>query len=69
MNELEIKIKELQGDMQELTNKVDDFSRYGRSPDDAERFEQIELLENWMQLGQQLKVCEELLETCRLNAL
>ena len=26
-------------DMQELTNKVDDFSRYGRCPKDEERFE------------------------------
>jgi len=69
MEELKIKISELKADMQELTIKVDDFSRYGRSPSDEERFEQISLLENWLQLGQQLKVCDELLETVQSNAL
>jgi hypothetical protein len=69
MEELKIKISELKADMQELTNKVDDFSRHGRSPNDKERFEQISLLENWLQLGEQLKVCDLLLETVQQNAL
>jgi hypothetical protein len=68
MGELKIKISELKADMQELTNKVDDFSRHGRNPKDEERFEQIALLENWLQLGEQLKVCEELLQTVQQNA-
>ena len=68
MQELKIKISELKADMQELTNKVDDFSLHGRSVNDEERIEQMSLLENWIQLGQQLRVCEELLETVRQNA-
>lgn len=69
MEELKIKISELKADMQELTNMVDDFSRHGRNTSDKERFEQIELLENWAQLGQQLKVCEELLDTVQKNTI
>lgn len=68
MEELRIKIKELKCDMQELTNKVDDFSRHGRNPSDSDRITQMQLLKNWLQLGNQLKVCEEILETVYKNS-
>ncbi len=62
MEQLKTKICELKADMQELENKVDYFSRNGRTISKEERFEQILLLENWLQLGEQLNVCEEILE-------
>jgi hypothetical protein len=67
MRELEIKIEELKTDMQDILIKVDKFTKHGREASESERFEQIELLEIWLQLRQQLKVCEELYKTININ--
>jgi hypothetical protein len=67
MKELEITIEGLKNDKQDLENKVDDFSRYGRSPNDADYLEMIALLENWGQIKSQIECLEELQQTIISN--
>lgn len=67
MEVLRIIIEELKTDMTNLTIKVDDFSRHGRSPSNDERLEQTKLLSHWMLLLAQLQVCEELMQAINSN--
>jgi hypothetical protein len=67
MEELEITIEELKTDKQDLEIKVTDFSRYGRSPNDADYVEMISLLENWFQIKSQIECLEELQKTIISN--
>ena len=55
MEELDIAIEVLERDMQDLCNRVDNFSEYGRSPHSEERYEQLQLLENWVLLRHRLE--------------
>lgn len=67
MEELKFTIESLKTDKQDLENKVTDFSRYGRSPNDADFSEMYSLLENWFQVKNNLKCLEELQETIISN--
>lgn len=60
MKELKITIESLKTDKQDLENKVTDFSRCGRSPNDYDYSEMYSLLENWFQIKSQIECLEEL---------
>ena len=68
MEEIKIQIEVLEMEMQSLTNKVDDYSRYNRSPNENDYIEIIKLLENWAGKRQQLIALEEVLNTINSNA-
>ena len=67
MEELKITISGLKQDKQELEIKVDDFSRYGRSPKDEDYFEMISLLENWRQIKSEINCLEQVVDTIVSN--
>jgi len=67
MEELKITILGLKQDKQELEIKVDDFGRYGRSPNDEDYFEMISLLENWRQIKSQINCLEQVVYTIVSN--
>lgn len=63
MNEIKIQISVIESEMQELGNRIDDFSRYGRSPNKQDRFRQIAILNEWRDYNIQLNTLKELLDT------
>ena len=67
MEELKITILGLKQDKQELEIKVDDFSRYGRSPNDEDYLEMISLLENWRQIKIEINCLEQVVDTIVSN--
>jgi len=69
MEELKITIKGLREDKTELENKVDSFSRHGRSPSDADYLEMIGLLDNWWQIKNNIECLVELQKNVDNNGL
>ena len=67
MQELKTTIYCLKEDKQELENKIDSFSRHGRSPNDDDYFEIISLLQNWLQIKSKIECLEEVLCTIISN--
>lgn len=69
MNEIKIKIKSLEDDIQLVLNKVDSYFAYGRSPSHEDRMNQLDLLKEYKEfLGKKL-LLEELIEDCLKNGL
>lgn len=54
MEELKIQIEVLESEMQSLTNKVYDYSNYGRYPSENDWLQIIILLKQWADKRQQL---------------
>ena len=69
MEEIKIQIEVLQSEMQSISNKVDDFSRYGRSPNEKDYLEMIRLLNAWSNKRQQLIILKDVLSAIVSNAL
>ena len=67
MEEIKIKIEEIEAEMQALENRVDDYSNYGRSPGKKERFEQIRLLNEWRDYNNRLLVLKEVFDSIISN--
>ena len=67
MEELEIQIDVLKAEIQGLENSVDDFSRYGRSPNEKDYLDMIRLLDVWSQKRQQLLALNEVLGAIKSN--
>ena len=67
MEELKIAIESLKTNKQDLENTITDFSRYGRSPNDADYVEMYSLLENWFYIKSQIDCLEELQKTIASN--
>lgn len=69
MEEIKIQIEVINAEMQALENKVDDFSRYNRSPNESDYLEMIQLLNEWSDKRQQFSALKEVAEAIRLNNL
>ena len=68
MKELQISIDLLYNEKQDWENKITDFSRYGRSPNDSDYFAMIKFLDNWRKIMIQISCLEELQKTFQINA-
>lgn len=68
MKELEISIEVLKQRKQDLENKVDDFSRYGRSPNDSDYEKIIEYLDEWDKIRYNIDILQECLNAVVSNA-
>jgi uncharacterized coiled-coil DUF342 family protein len=68
MEELKIQIDVLKQEKQDLENSIDEFSRYGRSPDDNDYEEMIELLGEWDKVRYKIDALIECLEAIISNA-
>lgn len=68
MEELEISINDLNQRKQDLENKVDDFSRYGRSPNDSDYEKMIEYLDEWDKIRYKIDILQECLNAVVSNA-
>ena len=69
MQEIEIKIRDLEDDIQLVLNKVDSYSNYGRTPTFEDRLNQLRLLEEYKEFIAKKAMLEDLLTTCQQNAL
>lgn len=69
MEEIKIQIEVIKAEMQALENKVDDFSRYNRSPNESDYLVMIQLLSKWSDKRQQLSALKDVAEAIRLNNL
>ena len=69
MKEIKIAIEVLEGIKQEVENEIDDFGRYGRSPDDEDYTKMIELLEKWKRTKSNIECLKSTLEAIIHNAL
>lgn len=67
MDEIKIKIESLLDDMQLLANKVDSYSRHGRSPSINERIDQLNLLIEWKDLNSKKIMLEDLIVEYKIN--
>lgn len=68
MEEIKISIEIIETEMQDITNKVDDFSRYGRSPNENDYLEIIKMLNNWANKRQQLLILKNVLAAIISNS-
>jgi len=69
MEELKISIESLQDEKQRIENKVDDFSRYGRSPNDEDYENMMLLLQQWKQIKSNIYALQQCLDAVISNAL
>jgi len=69
MNEIKIKIKSLEDDIQLVLNTVDSYSAYGRSPNYEDRMDQLQLLKEYKVLLGKKLMLEDMLEECVKNGL
>lgn len=67
MEEIIIQIEVLELELQGLENSVDDFTRYGRSPNEKDYLEMIRLLNTWSEKRQQLLALYEVLWAIKSN--
>ena len=67
MEEIIIQIGVLELELQGLENSVDDFSRYGRSPNEKDYLEMIRLLNTWSNKRQQLIALNEVFWAIKSN--
>ena len=67
MEEIIIQIEVLELELQGLENSVDDFTRYGRSPNEKDYLEMIRLLNTWSEKRQQLLALNEVLWAIKSN--
>jgi len=67
MEEIKIEISVIEAEMQSIENKVDDFSRHGRSPNKQDRFQQINLLNEWRDYNNKLSALREVAEAIENN--
>ena len=68
MEELKISIESLQQEKQRIENKVDDFSRYGRSPNDDDYENMMLLLIEWKKIKSNIYVLQQCLDAVISNA-
>lgn len=69
MEEIKIKIKDLEDDIQLVLNKVDSYSNYGRTPTYEDRLNQLRLLEEYKEFFAKKAMLEDILIVCQQNAL
>lgn len=55
MEELNIKIQELENEIMGLENRIDSYTNYNRTPDKKERYEQLKMLGEWRDYNLELK--------------
>lgn len=67
MKELNINIEILMQTKQDLENKIDDFSRYGRIPNDSDYEKMIEFLNEWDKIRCKINVLKECLNAVSCN--
>ena len=67
MEEIIIQIEVLELELQGIENSVDDFTRYGRSPNEKDYLEMIRLLNTWSEKRQQLLALNEVLWAIKSN--
>jgi len=68
MEELQISIDVLKERKQNIEVKVDDFSRYGRSPNDGDYEQIIELLDEWDKIRYKIEILQQCLNAVISNA-
>ena len=68
MEELQISIDVLKEEKTFLENKVDDFSRYGRSPNDNDYEQIIQMLDQWDKIRYKIECLEQCLSAVISNA-
>ena len=68
MEELQISIDVLKEKKQNIEVKVDDFSRYGRSPNDSDYEQIIELLDEWDKIRYKIEILQQCLDAVISNA-
>ena len=68
MEELQISIDVLKERKQNIEVKVDDFNRYGRSPNDSDYEQIIQFLDEWDKIRYKIEILQQCLDAVISNA-
>lgn len=67
MDAIKVTIEILESEMSDLTCKVDSFSKYGRSPNDEDYMQMIQMLSMWLLKKEQASVLKNVLKAIESN--